>query len=181
MWPQFKPIGASLLALWCTFHVVASLADSLPDFEADRVLLGPPSSYTRFRRAFARPFASYLDAVGVHQRWRMFVEPSQEASRFQVVGVEADGAKTVLYETGSGYATWAQARFEDVSMRKMVTLWKSRDQAGAFTTGCRGIALAVLSDFPAYAGIECRYALDGASAPVRSRVVTRNSLREPVR
>jgi hypothetical protein len=181
MFHRFKTLGSRLLAAWCLFHVVASLADSLPDFESDRILLGPPSVYARLRRVVVRPFATYLDAIGVHQRWRMFVEPSSEASTFQIVGIAADGAKTVLYETGSESATWARARFEDAAMRKMITRWKSRDQIGAFTTGCRGIALAAMTDFPECEGVECRYQLVGKHDPVRSRVVTRGTLRESER
>jgi hypothetical protein len=177
MLQQFKMLGSSLLAIWCTGHVAASLADSLPDFEIDRIVLGPPSAYGQFRRAVARPIAPYLNAIGVHQRWRMFVEPSQEASTFQVVGTAPDGKKTLLYATGSESATWERDRFEDAAMRKMITRWKARDQVGAFDRGCRGIAVAAISQFPCYTAIECRYVLEGTHDPVRSRVVTVDTLR----
>jgi hypothetical protein len=175
---RLKTLGPRLLAAWCIFHVVASLADSLPEFESDQILLGPPSVYARFRRVVVSPFATYLDAIGVHQRWRMFVDPSSEASTFQVAGIAADGTKTVLYETGSESATWARARFEDAAMRKMITRWKARDQVGAFTTGCRGVALAAMTDFPECGEVECRYRLPGKQDPVRSRIVTPGTLRD---
>lgn len=102
---------------------------------------------TGLRKALVRPFAPYVEYIGMRQPWRMFVAPHRFPTTL-VIDLREGEAWRTLYIDRSDEHTWRRAIFDHDRMRAAVFRYGWPEYISIYRDFGRWIARAAAADFP---------------------------------
>lgn len=116
--------------------------------ELQRRLWEIAQAVTSTRKALVRPFAPYVDYVGMRQPWRMFVAPHRFPTSLVIDVREGDGPWRTIFVERSNEHTWRRAIFDHDRMRAALFRYGWPEYNGTYRDLGRFIARKAAADFP---------------------------------